>query len=296
MRIAYVDRRFKTKSRLLIQQANEIIADYAAQGYTLTLRQLYYQFVRRNWLENTSKNYDTLGELISDARRAGLVDWDAIVDRTRFVRPKASWEQPEDILATVAGQFRMDPWATQKAYVELWFEKDALLEIFERAAEETRLPIFSCRGYGSDSALWEAAQRHNTQRKAGHRCHILHCGDHDPSGLDMTRDIADRLGLFQASVEIHRLGLNMDQIEEHEPPPNPAKETDSRYAGYLEKYGDESWELDAMSPDVLVSWVTDAVKPLIDKSAWDAVMSREDQHRRKLAKLPDKWKKLSAKW
>lgn len=77
---------------------------------------------------------------------------------------------------------------------------------------------------------------------------ILHLGDHDPSGIDMTRDISDRLELFGADVEVKRIALNWDQIDEFTPPPNPAKLSDSRAGAYIAEYGDESWELDALEP------------------------------------------------
>ena len=75
MKIAYEDRRFSKKSLARIEQSNVIIDEYEAQSFTLTLRQLYYQFVARNLLENTERSYKRLGKLIRDARLAGRVSW-----------------------------------------------------------------------------------------------------------------------------------------------------------------------------------------------------------------------------
>ncbi len=91
----------------------------------------------------------------------------------------------------------------------------------------------------------------------------------------MTRDNADRLEVFLSrtarsmQVEVRRLALNMPQIEEYGPPPNPAKVTDSRFQRYSETYGDESWELDALEPAVLVQLVRDEVDTLRDDDAWN---------------------------
>ena len=60
--IQYIDKRFNAKSRVRIRQAQEIISDYRAAGYTLTLRQLYYQFVARGLIENTERSYKNLGK------------------------------------------------------------------------------------------------------------------------------------------------------------------------------------------------------------------------------------------
>lgn len=119
---------------------------------------------------------------------------------------------------------------------------------------------------------------------------ILHFGDHDPSGLDMTRDIRDRLSLFGApGVDVRRLALNMDQVEEHEPPPNPAKETDSRFANYQAEFGDESWELDALEPTILAGLVRDEVNGLIDDKPWKKVKREEGRARAELQAISDQY-------
>ena len=79
----YIERSFSAASTAIIQTANDICENYAQQGYDLSLRQLYYQFVSRALLPNTEQNYKRLGSIISDARLAGLLDWDYIKDRGR---------------------------------------------------------------------------------------------------------------------------------------------------------------------------------------------------------------------
>lgn len=286
MKIKYEDIKFYGRALTMIAQANQIIEDYAKQGYSLTLRQLYYQFVSRNYIPNTDKEYKRLGNVISNGRRAGLIDWDAIVDRTRFLRKEPSWHNPAEIIQGSADQFQVDPWLTQKYYVELWFEKDALLGVFERAAEKYRLPFFSCRGYTSDSEIWGAAQRIRHKHK---HAVVLHFGDHDPSGLDMTRDVSERLELFGADVVIERLALNMDQVKKYNPPPNPAKESDSRFDKYMEEFGEYSWELDALEPTVLVDLVNKKAAQYVNQRAWNNAMKLEHEYRQQLMKCAEQW-------
>lgn len=295
MKRRYEDWSPKPESVELVRHANEIIEAYAEQGFDLTLRQLYYQFVSRDLLANTVRNYKRLGDIVSKARRAGLIDWSAIVDRTRALRSHSSWSTPKDIIESAAESFRLDPWVKQDVYVEVWFEKDALMGVFERGCELQRVPFFSCRGYTSDSEVWSAAQRHLRYLRRGKRVHILHFGDHDPSGVDMTRDIRDRLGLFGAhGVEVERLALNMDQVEEYDPPPNPAKESDSRFAQYSAEYGDESWELDALEPTVLGALVTENVEYYLDMEAWNADLDDEERHRANLKATAARWAEVEA--
>jgi hypothetical protein len=295
-RIQYETKNFGPERLAKIAQANEIIATYQAQGYDLTLRQLYYQFVSRDLIPNKQAEYNKLGSLVSEARRAGRIDWNAIVDRTRNLRSLSHWNKPSGIVAAVAEQFRTDWWREQDNYVEVWFEKDALMGVFERAAEIVRVPFFSCRGYTSDSEVWSAAQRMKRKVKDGKNPVILHFGDHDPSGIDMTRDIGDRIRLFGGrGIEVRRLALNMDQVEQYDPPPNPAKETDSRFANYLAEYGDESWELDALEPTVLAKLVNDEIVTLVSYDQWTLSMEEEKENRRELQAISDNYNSIVAK-
>lgn len=287
MKIKYEQTNLHGKTLRLIEQANAIIEEYQGQCFSLTLRQLYYQFVARGLLANKQSNYKMLGEVISSGRRGGLVDWDAIVDRTRFLRTSPHWSSPAEILESCGQQYKRNLWQDQPYYVEVWFEKDALIGVFERACELHRLPMFSCRGYVSDSECWSAAQRiaHRCDSLAK-QCVVLHFGDHDPSGLDMSRDINDRLALFgAANVEVRRLALNMEQVKQYNPPPNPAKETDSRFADYLSKFGDESWELDALSPDVLAAIVAKELKAVVNAKRWKAALEQEEKEKKALQLL-----------
>jgi len=292
-RIAYVQKRLTKASRTIIDQANLILTEYQTQGYTLTLRQLYYQFVSRGWIENNLRSYKNLGETINQGRLAGLIDWYHLEDRTRnLVRP-STWENPQSILNSCVSSYKNDLWADQGNRPEVWIEKDALGGIFSEVCGRLRIGYFSCRGYTSQSEMWEAAQRLEGYKQAGQHVYILHFGDHDPSGIDMSRDIQDRLALFGANIFFNREALNMDQVTTFNPPPNPAKVADSRYLGYMEAFGDQSWELDALPPNALVQLVENAVDAVRDDFKWAASLAREESDRNKLASVRDRWKELT---
>ncbi len=309
MKILYVPKKFNPVHQKIIDQANQIITGYSAQGYDLTLRQLYYQFVSKEWFPdewrdpktnstNNNKSYDKLGGIISDARRAGLVDWHAIVDRTRNVRKPPTWGGPPDIIAACASQFSIDCWADQEYRPEVWVEKDALVGVLEVACEPWHCPYFSCRGYTSDSEAWAAAQRLKKASDNGQIPVVFHLGDHDPSGIDMSRDIQDRIDLFSGltgakRVQVRRIALNMNQVEEVNPPANPAKTTDGRFAKYQELYGDDSWELDALDPTYITTLISDEMKKLVDEQAWEDATHRRDNGRRLLQAVSDDWDRLT---
>lgn len=277
---------FRPETRKVIRMCNEIIEYYQGLGFTMTLRQLYYQMVSQHNYPNTVQSYKRLGSIVNDARLAGKIDWGAIEDRTRNVRKLPSWTTPESILRAVSEQYREDPWLQQDYAPEVWIEKDALVGVIEGICNRLRVPYFACRGYTSQSETYEAGKRFQWVEASGRRPIVLHLGDHDPSGIDMTRDNADRLMMFAGvKVKVRRLALNMPQVEEYDPPPNPAKETDARFSGYQEQFGDESWELDALPPDVIASLIEDAVSELIDEHRWAMTMGREEEHKAVLAEI-----------
>ena len=288
MKRRYVSKNFRPTSLALIEQANEIIEEYQADDYDLTLRQLYYQFVARDIIPNRQSEYKKLGSVVNDARLAGLIDWESIVDRTRTFESLPHWNSPAEILRGAARGYRIDTREDQDEYVEVWVEKDALVGVIEKACNPLDVGYLSCRGYVSQSAMWRAAQRFR-EAESQYETTLIHLGDHDPSGIDMTRDIQDRLRMFGSSVEVIRIALNMDQVEEYGPPPNPAKTTDSRYDGYILDYGEESWELDALDPRVLVDLITEEVLIHTKKRLRQLLIERQERERAEIQKIADDW-------
>lgn len=284
----YKEINFRPDSLRLIETINSVIDEYTAQGYDLTLRQVYYQLVARDYIPNNERSYKNTGELINNARLAGLIDWHAIQDRTRNLRKNSHWADPSDIMESVLYSYAIDKRFDQPNYIEVWVEKDALIGIVQQISSKLDVPCFSCRGYVSASEMWVASQRFIRQEDRERRV-ILHLGDHDPSGKDMTRDISERLELFGAEVEVQRIALNWDQIEEYGPPPNPAKLSDSRAKSYIREYGKESWELDALEPCVLESLIHDEVDALTDIILLNQAKAKEGEDRRELSLVRDNW-------
>lgn len=295
-KIKYTDYRPDKNSAALIATSISILESYRQQGYQLTLRQLYYQLVSRDILPNTVKSYNRLGGIVSRAREGGLIDWRYIVDRSRRVRSNPHWQDAKDFMQSVAPQFSLDWWEGQDRRPIVFVEKEALEEIVGMACEKYDVPYFANKGYLSASAIWHVA--HDLMLKADNDCSdfvVFHLGDHDPSGIDMSRDIEARLKLFATSyesgtvtpdIEVVRLALNMDQILQYQPPPNPAKETDSRFAEYQKIHGDESWELDALEPSVIDQLISDAIESVIsDRTAYEDRQLEQEQTRQKLLKI-----------
>jgi hypothetical protein len=298
MKQKFIDHKFSASSLDLIKTANGILNEYRDLGYRLSLRQLYYQLVARDYIENSVKTYKRIGNLVSDARLAGLLDWDMIEDRGRETVIPAAWISPAEIVLAAANQFRVDRWEGQPCYVEVMVEKDALTGILEPVCRDLHVRFTANKGYSSSSAMYEAGKRiYREYARNDKEVHIFYLGDHDPSGIDMTRDIRERLHLFSeiVQIEVHRLALNYDQVERWQPPENPAKDTDSRYQSYADEYGYSSWELDAVEPRALADIVRNGIEELIDTDVWDEVAEREKGMRAELTRFADEYGKPKKK-
>lgn len=279
----YVEINLSTDRLELIRRANQIIEEYSRDGLRITVRQLYYQFVARGMLENRQQNYQKVVGLVNDGRLAGLISWTAIEDRTRNLKGLETFDSPGEAVANARDSFRRDLWADQQWRLEVWVEKEALEGVIGQICNELRVDFFACRGYNSQSEQWRAGRRFASYIQKGQRPIVFHLGDHDPSGIDMTRDNRERLELFAgAPIMVQRLALNMNQIEKYNPPPNPAKVTDSRFAAYQEQFGDESWELDALDPRVIQELIRDAVHRIRDDELWQQALTEEVADRRML--------------
>lgn len=352
MKFPYIKKKFNAEQLAIIAICAKIIERYSDQGYVLTLRQLYYQCIAGEllpdtWIDpvtkskNNEKSYKKLGNIISEARLAGLIDWDMIEDRGRVTHRPGHWDSPKELLRAAARAFARDKWRVQPNYIEVMVEKQALEGVLQPICEKLGVSFTSNKGYSSASAMFEAGRRlnHEFMNRAIRakllpermrderfplkeliedreqvnrlldcdlsqderplfsltedaiadgwpRIGIIYFGDHDPSGIDMTRDVRDRLSMFSDAIplEVHRVALNMDQIEELHPPENPAKETDSRAVNYIRKYGNSSWELDAVEPAELARMVEEKILEFRDDEIWDKSVKQEEGERAKAMK------------
>lgn len=307
MKQAYTKTRIRRSTLELIAVMNGVLAEYARDGYVLTVRQLYYQMIAQDllpdsWIDekynlknhlpadtkNTIKSYKNLASILVDARLNGLVDWDMIEDRTRSFSGRTQDRMGADHLHGLAEHFERYLWGRQPERVYLIVEKEALAGVFERVCAEYHIPMMAARGYPSVSVIRDFVENTMIPNR-DYTQTILHFGDHDPSGLDMTRDLRERIEMFlgedQGEWEIKRLSMNMDQIKKFKPPPNPAKTTDARYAGYRKQFGDESWELDAFTPKFLTDLVRNEVEQHIDWDEWQRVKDLTEDARLEFMKV-----------
>jgi len=271
------------ENRSIIDAANNALDEL--RGFEPTLRSVYYNLVTYKIIENKQTEYKRLGDILTKARNAGLVDWRAFEDKGRVLDRPYFQEEPSVVLSDIHTLINFDMWARQDVYVEVWVEKQAQEGVVRRACDEFRVPWLSCKGYLSATAAYNAGKRFRRAANYDNKRPVLiHLGDHDPSGIDMTRDNGARIEKYGElyDIEVNRIALNMDQVEKHNLPPDPAKLSDSRAKEYIADHGERSWELDALKPQTLLPIIKNAIKGYIDPEIWEQTKQEEREIRNAL--------------
>ena len=306
----------------ILHHAKQMAQQYQAQGLTLTVRQLYYQFVARGLLPSGQNQYKKVGDTLAKARKAGKFDLELIEDRTRTMHPGSytrNDHDPEAALPQAAEWVRnmpnfflaRDRWYEQPIHVSVWVEKEALAGVFEPTCRDLGVSWMACKGCPSVSALWEwtkaAGNAHwamDMQRRYNYpnmptvtenhdgeaaRCVILYFGDHDPTGFMIPRTAQDALNdLMDVSnkpmdIRVKRVALNMDQVQQYNPPPFPGKTTDTRFKKYVKEHNTtEAWELDALDPPLLRAMIQNEVNALFDEDIYEHHQEQIGEARRQM--------------
>ena len=259
----------------------KVAIEVLAANHPMTVRQVYYQLVSRQVIENNRCQYQAVSNLLVDARKDGVVPWHWIEDRLRRPREVDMWDDLADFAETARRAYRRDVWQTQPYYVEVWLEKDALSGIFEDALGQYGVTLNVGRGYDGWDSIHNAAERYLNQGDVT----VLYFGDFDPSGVDMTRSLRDRLAELGAEPDIVRCALTLDDVTRYKLPPDFTKTTDTRSAAFVKKYGDIAVELDALPVDVLRARLIDEVEARLDLEALAETREVERMERARLVEL-----------
>jgi hypothetical protein len=262
------------KTQNIIDQAHDILEAFNP----MTVRQVYYQLVSRQVIENSRTAYQSVSNALVDARLEGSIPWEWIEDRLRRPRHVSMWNDLAAFAETVRRAYRRDVWATQPQHLEVWLEKDALSGIFEDVLGAYGVTLNVGRGYDGWSSIHHAAERFGD----GAAVTVLYFGDFDPSGEDMARSLRERLAQLLSEPDIIKVALTLEDIERYNLPPNFTKPTDTRSAAHIAKHGDVSVELDALPADILRARLTLEVEEHMDMESLARVTEQEKQERSRI--------------
>lgn len=283
-------------SEQIVVEVNKIVSQFSTK---LTLRQIYYQLVSKHLIQNKIGQYKRLSRILVQARHDQQVSWNSIEDRTReatggdedYKSPEDVFERAKDYLKECWEYYNLPFWKDQPKYVEIWFEKQALSGIFDKATEDYNVVQLACKGYSSHTMGYELAQRLEEGHVQGREVHIVYFGDHDPSGVDIYRFIKDMCNRFGLDIHFHRAGITSEQIEKYNIPPMMAKTSDSRYNGFVAEHGTDVVELDALDPDVLIQIVKDEIEERLDQDIREETQAEEEQKQNEIKDLVENYMK-----
>jgi hypothetical protein len=313
---------FKADTLARIEQANSIIAEYGGQkltarqvyyrfvsaliipntprsyqNFTAMLTDARYAgLVDWSAIEDRGREADVPGEwdTIDEIVDAAVDQWRSPRWRTqsKYVELWVEKQALAGVLSPIARRAHV-PLMVNKGYSSASAMKAAADRMIEACEIDVSFVCDNCTGIDKDLDIERDVEvcsecLKKWKPRAWGECNkrtpiVLYLGDHDPSGEDMVRDIEDRLKEFGVTmVSVVKVALTMAQIKKFNPPPNPAKITDSRAGAYIEKFGSQSWELDALPPRELNRLVEQAINRNVDRAAMDAVIAEENVQRERV--------------
>lgn len=261
-----------------LHQVRTIINDLS-EYWPLTLRQVFYQLVGQGICLNNRSQYQGLSQLLTQARLMGEIEWDCIEDRARrhmdlsgyIDGPRFIESEAQNVLTGYTRNLQQ----TQENYIEIFVEKDALATLFRKVAERYCIPVTTCRGYISADFVNKYKRR--TMQNADRRPVVLYFGDFDPSGVNMSESLENRMLYdFDIPVNFIRPALNQEQIEKYNLPhvDEDLKRGDSRAAKHVKKYGFLAVELDALNPSDLSDIIHKAIQQQLNIEAFNFEVER----------------------
>jgi hypothetical protein len=248
----------------------------------MTVRQVFYQLVSDGKIAKTEAEYrQTVCRMLTEMRLSGVMPFGWIADNTRWMRKPRTFDSLEESLRLNMETYRRSLWTRMPVYVEIWLEKDALAGVLYDITSEWDVPLMVTRGYPSISYMYESATYMESMKKSAY---IYYFGDYDPSGLDISRTVEQRLREFAPSVDLNfnRVAVTEEQIRMWNLPTRPTKQTDTR----ANKFGaDISVEVDAIKPDLLRNLAEVCITRHIDQDEYNRLLKVEEAERETLHSL-----------
>jgi hypothetical protein len=276
-------RRSRDEVYSLFNAVVDILDEY--RGEPITIRHLFYRLVSRGVLEKDEKAYKNLCAYLSKWRKAGHLQFDHFVDGTRWYHGITGFNDAAEALDDAIAAYRKNLWKSQKYYVEVWCEKDAILSLIMPLVQQWTLKAFPCRGFTSLSSTFAAAKTFKDAIERGRRPVILYLGDHDPSGLAIDDSIEDSFGYYDIDgmVDFRRVAILRHHIVDFKLPTRPVKKTDSRSKGWE----GGCVEIDTLSGQQIRDLLNKEVESLVDPEEYQRLKDIEEAEREMLAEMPD---------
>jgi len=250
-----------------------------------TVRGIMYAMVSLGWLPDTeADSYRRVQYLLKTLRtKHRIMPFAWIVDNIRSTIKSSSWSGLNDYIDTVRDAYRRDFWASLDDYVALIVEKDTVAGRLVGLADEYDVPIHPLRGFVSDTFGWEIARDFDRMEK---KIHVYYIGDHDPSGLAIEQSCIEKIReITDADFAWERIAVLPEHFDEFKIRPLKPKRNDTRYAAFVDEYGPDCAEVEAIPAPALREIVEDAILEHIPVDEWERLQKIEEVEREKWTEI-----------
>jgi hypothetical protein len=275
-----LDYKPQRKSRDTLDKVKVIIGDYAMP---LTIRQIFYRLVGAYGYPKTENAYKNLGELLGRARRARVIEMEAIRDDGFTSHTPFSFSGIDHFLTSVqawARDFRLDRQRDQPRRLVVMCEASGMAPQLYQITAEYGIPVLSAGGFDSLTdkhrlaAEWSALEQPTT---------VLRVGDYDPSGESMFAVLGEDIPAFAAEyggdVAFAQIAITAEQARSRNLPSAPPKPKDHRPAHFNDT---ETWQAEALDPNDLTAILRQAIEARLDHAVYQAVLDEEAAIRQEL--------------
>jgi hypothetical protein len=234
-------------------------------------------------------NEETIQRLLLAGRREGRISYESITDGTRpTTYNERGWDNRDEAVEDYANTrqnlidgYELSIWPDQGKRVEILSEKEALAVIVDRVAEAYQVNLTSCKGFSSESMLYEVSKR---VALIGLPTVFLVLTDHDRPGYNMTEHVEREItrlvklacGLFGRrrvpALEFVRIGLNAEQVARYRVRTRGPKS--SERAG-MRNYVAECAEVDFLRSVQIEEIVREGIEAQLDMDILAATRERQ---------------------
>jgi hypothetical protein len=266
--------RGKANATLVLEEA---ILEIVEERAPITVRGVCYPLFSIHHLipDMSVDSAKKISRIMTEMREAGTLDWTRIVDAGRAVERAGTWGDPSAIIRAAVKTYRRDNWQDQRTIVEVWSEKGTVQGVLAPVLDELGVTFRVMKGFGSFTSVMQAAEDSAVLAKH-QRTVALYLGDWDPSGLYMSeRDLPKRLERYGSWWQLRRIALVQEDTRQLPSFDVASKSKDARHRWFVESFGQQCWELDAMNPNDLRARVRNEIESYIDWTLWNRAIEVE---------------------
>lgn len=279
--------RGRSRATLLTEQAIHRIVHTRKP---ITVRGICYALFTEGLIPDMSvNNTKRISRITTRMREDGDLDWRDIVDDSRIPARVTQWSEPDEIIEAATDNYRKDYWQDQPTIVEVWSEKSTVKGVLAPVLDEWGVTFRPFKGFGSFTAVMQAAADSRSVEDDGKVLKVLYLGDHDPSGRYMSDiDLPERLSRYGSKVCVDRIAVDLDY--DTSLPTFVAKKTDKRYKWFVAEHGHKCIELDALNPNTLRERVNSAIRGYVDMESWSRMVMVEEAEKESMRDFLTKWR------